>query len=264
VRFPLTNDERNQLIVRHLDSVHAAANTFKVQPWIRDELVSAGYEALVLASTRFDPSLNATFSTFAYRPVLGAMYDLLENYSLTATRHRPLPDPDPPYHQGLYSGYPTETGISPQRGPEHLPSHIQDFERSTLTSQVLAAIERLPPSAGDVLKAHFLHKETLSSAGARLGISKTRLSVHVARAIQLLREQLDDGLASWPDSSPRPKRRYSKEYRATLVSRALRPSANHSQLSREFNVPSSTLLTWLKPCRPSVQQGGPVRQCAAA
>jgi hypothetical protein len=67
VRFSLTNDERNQLIIRHLDSVHAAANTFKVQPWIRDELMSAGYEALVLASTRFDPSSNATFTTFAYR-----------------------------------------------------------------------------------------------------------------------------------------------------------------------------------------------------
>ena len=62
MRFSLTNDERNQLIVRHLDSVHAAANTFKVQPWIRDELISAGYEALVLASTRFDPSSNATFA----------------------------------------------------------------------------------------------------------------------------------------------------------------------------------------------------------
>ena len=59
MRFSLTNDERNQLIVRHLDSVHAAANTFKVQPWIRDELISAGYEALVCATHDFESSRAA-------------------------------------------------------------------------------------------------------------------------------------------------------------------------------------------------------------
>ncbi|HEX7508664.1 MAG TPA: sigma-70 family RNA polymerase sigma factor [Polyangia bacterium] len=246
MRFSLTNDERNQLIVRHLDSVHAAANTFKVQPWIRDELISAGYEALVLASTRFDPSSNATFSTFAYRPVLGAMYDLLDNYKLWSTRHRP---------HGIHHDDPTNQARSQRSGDDSLPPHCPDYEHASLTFQVLAAVDRLPPAAAEIINAHFLQEQTLSCAGARLGISKTRLSVHVTRAIQLLREQLDDGLASWPDSSPRSKRRYSKEYRAALVRRALQPCANHSQLSREFNVPPSTLLTWLKPFRQAVQQG---------
>ena len=255
MRFSLTNDERNQLIVRHLDSVHAAANTFKVQLWIRDELISAGYEALVLASTRFDPTSNATFATFAYRPVLGAMYDLLDNYKLWSTRHRP---------HGIHDDDPTNQARLQNSGDDCLPLHCPDYEHASLTSQVLAAVDRLPPATAHLIKAHFLQEQTLSSAGARLGISKTRLSVHVARAIQLLREQLDDGLASWPDSSPRPKRRYTKEYRATLVSRALEPSANHSQLAREFNVPSSTLLTWLKPCRAAVQQGEPAQARAAA
>lgn len=254
MRFSLTNDERNQLIVRHLDSVHAAANTFKVQPWIRDELISAGYEALVLASTRFDPSSNATFSTFAYRPVLGAMYDLLDNYRLWSTRHR---------HHGIPDDDPTQACLQ-NSGDDSFPHHCPDYEHATLTAQVLAALGRLPPAAADLIKAHFLQEQTLSSAGARLGISKTRLSIHVARAIQLLREQLDDGLVAWPDSSPRPKRCYTKEYRASLVSRALQPSSNHSQLAREFNVPSSTLLTWLKPCRPAVQQKGPTCERAAA
>lgn len=255
MRFSLTNDERNQLIVRHLDSVHAAANTFKVQPWIRDELISAGYEALVLASTRFDPSSNATFSTFAYRPVLGAMYDLLDNYKLWSTRHRP---------HGIHYDDPTAQTRLQNSRDDGLPPHCPDYEHASLTAQVLAAVDRLPRAAADLIKAHFLQEQTLSSAGARLGISKTRLSIHVARAIQLLREQIDDGLVSWPDSSPRPKRRYTKEYRATLVSRALQPSSNHSQLAREFNVPSSTLLTWLKPCRVAVQQEGPTCERTAA
>ena len=255
MRFSLTNDERNQLICRHLDSVHAAANTFKVQPWIRDELISAGYEALVLASTRFDPSSNATFSTFAYRPVLGAMYDLLDNYKRWSTRHRP---------HGPHDDDPADQARLQNSADSGLPSHCPDYEHASLTNQVLAAIDRLPPAAAELIKAHFLQEQTLSSAGARLGISKTRLSVHVARAIQLLRQQLDDGLTSWPDSSPRPKRRYSKEYRANLVRRALQPSANHSQLAREFNVPSSTLITWLKSSRPAVQQGEPAQARSAA
>jgi RNA polymerase sigma factor (sigma-70 family) len=256
VRFALTNDERNQLIVRHLDSVHAAANTFKVQPWIRDDLISAGYEALVLASTRFDPFSSATFSTFAYRPILGAMYDLLDNYKLWSTRHRP--------RDIVYDDTTEQTRSLISRDDSRVSHCCPDYEHASLTAQVLAAVDRLPAPAADLIKAHFLQEQTLSSAGARLGISKTRLSVHVARAIQLLREQLDDGLASWPDPAPRLKRRYSKEYRATLVSRALQPSANHSQLSREFNVPSSTLLTWLKPCRVAVQQEGPTCERTAA
>jgi len=157
VRFSLTNDERNQLIVRHLDSVHAAANTFKVQPWIRDELISAGYEALVLASTRFDPSSNATFSTFAYRPVLGAMYDLLDNYKLWSTRHRY--DDDPPGQTRLQNS-----------GDGSFSPHCPDYEHASLTSQVLAAVDRLPPAAAELIKAHFLQEQTLSFAGARLGI----------------------------------------------------------------------------------------------
>src|ERR1019366_5146976 len=79
--------ERNQLVENHLRNVQAAARRMKVYGALRDELVSAGYEALVRAGDRFDPTRNVTFTTFAFHPVLGSMYDHLRTHATWAANH---------------------------------------------------------------------------------------------------------------------------------------------------------------------------------
>lgn len=66
-------DERDRLITEHMEQVKKAANRYyRLVPSdrygmvSRDELISAGYEALVRAAGKFDPDYDNAFSTYAY------------------------------------------------------------------------------------------------------------------------------------------------------------------------------------------------------
>lgn len=226
----LPPSEINELVLNNIQSVHAAANRLNVpRGAVRDELVSAGYEALLMAAGRYDPTAKATFRTFAFRPVLGAMFDTLGTQARYARRHSPLS---------------TEADADTPSA-----SSAPDFERTTLTAQVLGALEELPPLPRYLIKSHFLDEETLSTVASRHGMSKTRASVEIARAIQELRQKLDDRFAEWPTVTKVTKRRFSDPVREQVIRRASQPDANICALARELNIPRATIHTWLKPLR---------------
>jgi RNA polymerase sigma factor (sigma-70 family) len=217
--------ERNQLVVKHLHNVKAAARRLRISGPLRDELISAGYEALVRAGDRFDPTANATFTTFSFRPVLGSMYDLLQAHSKWAASH---------------------VDIDPEEVALSAPASA---ERQLLTAEVLAALDQLPRLSRALIKAHFLEEENLASIGARLGMSKTRVCIHLGRALQLLREKLDDGLAKWPSRQPASKRRFTSDLKSAAIRRACEPGTNIAQLARDLDIPAATIHTWLRPIR---------------
>lgn len=217
--------ERNQLVVAHLRNVKAAASRLKVSPSVRDDLISAGYEGLVRAGDRFDPSAKATFTTFSFRAVLGMMFDVLQADSRWAARRADI-DAD-----------------------EVVATEGQSAERLLLTTQVLAALETLPDLPRKLIRAHFLEEETLSSVGKRFGISKTKASIELGRALQLLREKLDDSLADWPVHHPATKRRFSNEQKDAVIRRACQPGTNVAELGREVDIPAATIHTWLRSYR---------------
>ncbi|MCX5741504.1 MAG: hypothetical protein NT062_03285, partial [Proteobacteria bacterium] len=70
--------ERAQLIERHIDiPVRAAKMVFpRVKEHVEfDELVSLGNQGLAEAASRYDPTRGASFSTFAWYRVQGAIID---------------------------------------------------------------------------------------------------------------------------------------------------------------------------------------------
>lgn len=84
---PATKD---RLITDHLELVDKIANSFRLHLGntrvTLDELVAAGREGLCEAAERFDATVGAQFSTFAYWRIKGAMVDairLTEAYSRT-------------------------------------------------------------------------------------------------------------------------------------------------------------------------------------
>jgi len=224
----LCDSERERLILDHLHCVHAAARSFLPHnsAIVQDELISAGYQALVLASRRFDPSRTVAFSTYAYSAIRGAMTDSLSTVSRAFKHHAPLSDVDA---DSLHDG-----------------AHSTDPDRSTLTAQVLAALDRLPYAQQAVLKAHFLEEKRLADVATQLGISKTRASGLLAEAIQALRKHLDDGAASWPPRSTKTKRRFSSTFRSEVVRHAQNGASSISQLARDLNVPATNIRSWLK------------------
>jgi transposase-like protein len=123
-------------------------------------------------------------------------------------------------------------------------------DRQVLTSQVLAAVDRLPPDLRDLVRRYYLDDQALSSAGRQLGISKTRASIRLSRAIALLREDLDDGATIWPSTTRRPKRRrFSKRFKSDFLRKALEPSANAKKLARDLGVSPSTVWNWTAAAR---------------
>jgi RNA polymerase sigma factor (sigma-70 family) len=226
--------ERNQLVENHLRNVEAAARRMKVYGALRDELVSAGYEALVRAGDRFDPTRNVTFTTFAFHPVLGSMYDHLRTHARWAAKH---------------------VAIDSEEVEVSAPASA---ERQMLTAQVLATLNSLPSLPRDIITARFLEEETLSSIGARLGMSKTHVSIQLGRALQLLREKLDDGFIKWPVRQRAIRRKFSEEFKNTAVRRARQPGTNVAQLARDLDMPAATIHTWLRSIRQQAKRALPL------
>lgn len=220
---PARTSERNQLVVAHLRNVKTAARRLKVSASLRDDLVSAGNEALVRAGDRFDPSAKVAFTTFAFRAVLGSMLDALRSQSKWSARHVAI-DSD-------------EVAVP------------ASAERQLLAAQVLAALASLPGLPQTLIRAHYLEEETLSAIATRLGMSKTTVSNQLGQALRLLRAKLDDDLATWPVSRPAAKRRRSEQFKHSVLLRACRPGTNVAQLARELDIPSATIHTWLRPWR---------------
>ena len=226
--------ERNQLVENHLRNVEAAARRLKVYGALRDELLSAGYEALVRAGDRFDPTRNVTFTTFAFHPVLGSMYDHLRTHATWAAKH---------------------VHIESEEVEVSAPASA---ERKMLTAQVLATLNSLPSLPRDIITARFLEEETLSSIGARLGISKTRVSIHLSRALQLLRKKLDDGFVTWPVRERTSRRKFSEEFKNTTIRRACESGTNVAQLARDLDMPAATIHSWLRSIREQAKRALPL------
>lgn len=217
----------DHLAVENLAIIQAATKRLGVSATDarRDDLVSAAHEALVLASRRFEPS-KASFSTYAGRRVFGSMLNVLAANSRRHEIHRDEPDVDGDW--------------------AHPPSVDPDAERRTLASQVLAALDKLPPSSRDLITGHYLEEKTLADLGARHGLSKTRASVRLARAIQQLRDHLDDDCAVWPPRTKASKRRFSSRQKLQVISQVHHARTSLSQLARDLDIPRTTIITWLR------------------
>ena len=81
---PLTDAQAGR-VERHTKLVRASARRIAASVGTRllsiDELESAGFEALVEAAMRYDPSGAASFATFAHYRVYGAMIDAIRKRS---------------------------------------------------------------------------------------------------------------------------------------------------------------------------------------
>lgn len=78
---PPLSDEQAARVARHTDLVVRIAHSVHRQLAIVDvdELASIGNEALVGAAMRYDPTSGASFSTYAYYRIRGAMLDALRS-----------------------------------------------------------------------------------------------------------------------------------------------------------------------------------------
>ena len=224
--------ERARLVEAHLDVVRKAAAM--IYPRVRDhvefdELVSLGNAGLAEAASRYDPSHGASFATFAWYRVQGAMVDGLRKMTtlprrtwakLVALRataeyleHRGERDEGARQHgvnppegadalaavraamSAIRTLYATSLEAM-QEGGYDIASETSDagaqLDSSRIAQRLREAINALPGRERELMTKHYWEGKNLMEAGEELGISRSWACRLHAQAVERLRAVVDD------------------------------------------------------------------------
>lgn len=220
--------ERARLVEAHLDLARKAAAMIypRVKEHIEfDELVAIGSVGLSEAANRFDPTRGASFSTFAWYRVQGAIVDGLRKQSnlprrvwakLVALRAASeylenrgerdagAAEKGTPGPQGADALAAIKSAMSAIRtmyvtsleamrekndfdAPDSAPLPDASIDSGRLGALLRDAIEKLPERERALLTKHYWEGKNLLEAGAELGISKSWASRLHAQAVDRLK-----------------------------------------------------------------------------
>jgi RNA polymerase sigma factor FliA len=221
------SDDKGQLLEKYGPYVRSIASTVRRQFGSRldlEDLVAYGNIGLYEAAERFDAKVGAAFITFAHYRIKGAIFDGLRRMgTLKGPEQRSayLTERATAY---LASGAASDSGrptvladdvrevegavaslaaifAAGMDGLDHLqvrdesPGPEERLEQSELKQRVRAAIQTLPDNERRLLVAYYYESKTLEEAGAVIGQSKSWASRLHARAVDRLRDFLDEDAA---------------------------------------------------------------------
>ncbi len=220
----MDQQRREQLILQHLPLVkHVIGRMLGELPEYVDveNLESAGVLGLVEAANKFDPSRNAQFKTFAYIRIRGAIVDelrrnsplpqhVLARIALVRRAYRSLPAPV------TVSALAAATGLTEDEvadtlaaerfsrmvsweqaresgGPDPLApaaAPYDDTEREEVLQHLTEAIESLPPKERLAVTLYYREDLRLREISAVMGLSPSRISRLLNKALFELGEKL--------------------------------------------------------------------------
>lgn len=227
---------RSALAAQHLDLVRRIAGIVhkRVSAHVEfDELIALGNLGLAEAAQRFDPSAGASFRTFAWYRIQGAILDGCRRNSnlprrvwnrltalgatasyLEAAHDRAAAARDQAGAattgdrlrevQAALGAIRTMYVVSIESAPPQAlvsdaPLAPETLETRDRGRALRAAVAKLPERERFLVEAHYVEGKTLLDAGAEMGLSKSWASRLHARAIDRLRE-----LLAAEDASPAP------------------------------------------------------------
>ena len=198
-----------------------------------DDLVGYGHKGLVEAAERFDGRAGVAFTTFAYYRIRGAMYDgiramgwysradyaryraeeranqYLQNHAdregaARAQNPEPAGGANPGAAETLASVAEVLSGIATihitsleaasRVADESLPAPDAAVDSVRLSRRVREAMTALPEKERRLMELYYFGDKNLEEAGAELGLSKSWACRLHARAVDLLRQAMDDGV----------------------------------------------------------------------
>ncbi|HMU40553.1 MAG TPA: sigma-70 family RNA polymerase sigma factor [Pseudomonadota bacterium] len=216
--------EPKRLVEDHIPFVRSIARKLREQvPSIEfDDLVGFGMQGLLEAAKRYDDRHGVAFTTFAYYRVRGAMFDGLRsmgwlprseyarvrfeeraNSFLQSHADRPSePGADGKVEERVRDLASTLGGLAAvfvtlldQRDEASLvddkPAALDVLERQQLAHRVHRVLGRLPDKERYLIEQYYYHDRTLEQVGESMGLSKSWTSRLHARALGLLREELE-------------------------------------------------------------------------
>lgn len=194
-----------------------------------DELVALANAGLAEAASRYDPTKGASFNTFAWYRVHGAIIDGIRRSTnlprrvwakLVALRAAS----EYLEHRSERDAGAAAKGVAPASGPDALaavkeamsairtmyvtsletlrekgfdpsgetPNVAEGIDTTRLGAKIRDAIDKLPDKERELVRKHYWEGKNLLEAGAELGISKSWASRLHAQAVDRLRKYVDD------------------------------------------------------------------------
>lgn len=158
-----TIEERDELVLKHYVIVTSSVKRI-VSTWGRkadpDDMYQVGMEALIKCASRWDES-KASFRTYAYMRVYGAMFDeLRRTYYTRSTHNKPIPKP---FH------YSMEEFTHPEAHMDN--SHIDFYDNIYLMLQLYRGNREQAKKIIECRVEGLFDKEI----GDKLGISEGRV-----------------------------------------------------------------------------------------
>lgn len=219
----LDPESREEIVKKHLPMVDELVRVMKGRfgPAVdSDELKSLAMEAFATALTRFDPTREISFRTFARPRIQGAMYDGMTKSSGFPRRLRRkialyrrseellqyrANDPKPTDRleavdrlrktlKGLAVAHMTTYAVSEDddREPASVPPDAeQKLERKRCRLQLMASINSLPKSQSEVILAYFFDELTMRQIAQKTGKHPSWVSRLVSAALENLHSRLD-------------------------------------------------------------------------
>ena len=220
---------RDQLVEQHLHLVHSIAAKLRgklgktLEP---GDLVAYGTQGLIEAAHKYDPKQGTAFSTFAYYRVRGAMFDGMrsmgwysrsdyahfraeeranEYMAAAAARQTAAPAPAEIATDKaevlqdiaeVLSGVAAVHITSMEAAAEVTDSRFKAADEQLLDAEdskrVRAALAALPEKERQLLELYYFADMNLEDAGKKLGLSKSWACRLHSRAVNLLREALQE------------------------------------------------------------------------
>jgi RNA polymerase sigma factor FliA len=238
------NETQGQILEKYGAYVRSLAAQFEM-----DELVAWGQVGLLEAAQRFDAKMGANFLTFAHYRIKGAIYDGLRkmgvlkggqagseraNSFMTNLSDREIGssgmsgsiDDQVREISSAVSGLAAVFSLSLEgdgQSDEGL-SVTERMEQEEMRLRVRAALEQLPEKEKKLLEGYYFQGKTLEEAGAEIGQSKSWASRLHARAVERLKQLLEEDDDN-PDEPRRnhggtTRRNFSGTDRTTEVARS--------------------------------------------
>jgi RNA polymerase sigma factor FliA len=170
------------LVARHLELARRAAGM--IYPRVRsrvsfDELRALANAGLAEAAQRYDPARGATFATFAWYRIHGAIFDgLRRSTERRATAPAAVVSLEALRDRGFDAA-------------GDAPAPDDGIDRARRAARLRAAIAQLPDKPRQIVTKHYFEGKSLLEAGAELGLSKSWASRLHAQAVDRLRALID-------------------------------------------------------------------------
>ena len=188
------------LVTRHLELARRAAG--RIYPRVRglvsfDELRALANAGLAEAAERYDPGHGASFATFAWYRIQGAIFDGLRRSS---QQRAAAPPPRPPPQMVSLEAL-RERGFD---AAGDAPGPADDLDGARRAARLRRAIAQLPDRPRALVTKHYFEGKSLLEAGAELGVSKSWASRLHAQAVDQLRALVDPARDPARDAVSRP------------------------------------------------------------